>query len=304
MIQSIISNMEADHAKWESDLFEQLHSQDNYIRRISISSEDLPNHELSIAGIETSSSFLLDKLTKDFFQYCRNAFDCIAQISNAACLAFREKKVESVDFPFMLKTFQQPMYLQAFPDIASWFDKISQSDEYIYLDAFCNRTKHICDVYLKVSLAFMGGENKADINPFYRKDVQHKKESVYTYLSTVYDFVERSFNEFLALIELEVPRRTYVECRYHQLYAYQQRIKDHEENDFSVVYIQEDVNIGQMPDEIEILLLAEAEDGEILSKNCSIDTIYVQSSVNEHDYVGKYVATESCGDDTLLRYRR
>ena len=304
VIQAIIANMESEHTKWENDLFAQLQTQEGSVHKLSISSEELPKHELSIAGIETTSSFLLDKLTKDFFQYCRNAFDCISQIGNAACLAFREKKVEKVDFPFMLQTFQQQMYQQAFPDIAAWFDKISQSNEYVYLDAFCNRTKHICDVYLKVSMAFMGGENRADINPFYRKEKQHGKESIYTYLSTIYDFVETSFKEFLALLELELPKRTYVENRYHQLYAYQQRMKDHEESDFSVVYIKENINVQQMPDEIEILLLAETADGEVWSKNCPIDTIYIQSATNEHDYVGKYVATESCGDDTLLRYRR
>lgn len=304
VIQAIIATMETEHTKWETNLFAQLQSQDGSVRKISISSDDLPKHELSIAGVEVPSSFLLDKLTKDFFQYCRNAFDCISQIGNAACLAFREKKVEKVDFPFMLQTFQQQMYLQAFPDIAAWFEKISKSDEYVYLDAFCNRTKHICDVYLRVSLAFMGGENRADINPFYRKDVQHDKESIYTYLSTIYDFVEISFKEFLALIELELPNRTYVENRYHQLYAYQQRMKDNEESDFSVVYIKENVDVHQMPDEIEILLLSEAADGDIWSKNCPIDTIYIQSATNENDYVGKYVASELCGDDTLLRYRR
>ena len=305
VISSLISQIETEHSKWENELRKQLNDQEGKIRRITISSSDLPKHHTLIADNEVDTSFLLDKLTKDFFQYCRNAFDSMAQIANAGCLAFKEKKVESVDFPFMLKVFKQRTYLADFPTMATWFDQISTSDEFIYIDAFCNRTKHICDVYLKVSMALLGGDNKTILNPFYRKEQQHKKQDISDYLTTIYDFVDKAFKDFIITLENEIQKKTYVENRYHNLSCYQQRFKEDEDNDFSVVYIPEETNgIEQMPDEIEILLLTQYNDGEIVSKNCELKTIYVCSQTERNKYVGKYEAVESCGDDTLLRYRR
>ena len=59
-----------------------------------------------------------------------------------------------------------------------------------------------------------------------------------------------------------------------------------------------------MPEEIEILFLRKDDDGYISSKNCEFDTIYVKKTNSEHDYVGKYIAKEDYGDDTLVKYRR
>lgn len=304
-ISSLISRMEKEHSDWEKNLFSQINEQESAVRKISVTTENLPVHKVSVADVEVDNSFLLDKLTKDFFQYCRNAFDSMAQIANAGCLAFRAKKLESVDFPCMLRVFQQQTYSTDFPTISAWFNQISGSAEYAYLDAFCNRTKHTCDVYLKVSMAFMGGDNKAIINPFFRKTTQHGKQNVKDYLTTVYDFVYKAFEDFIVALETEIAKATYVQNRYHHLNCYQQRLKDDESNDYAVIYISEETNgIAQMPDEIEVLLLRQYDDGEIVSKNCEIDTIYVRSQNDEHHYVGKYECIEPCGDDTLLRYRR
>lgn len=304
-IFSLISQMEAEHSDWKISLGEQLNAQEGTVRKITITSDDLPTHNISIAGVEVNTSFLLDKLTKDFFQYCRNAFDSMAQIANAGCLSFMEKKVEKVDFPFMLQVFNQQTYSADFPTMSAWFNRISMSDEYMYIDAFCNRTKHTCDVYLKVSMALLGGDNKTVINPFFRKEQQHEQRNIRDYLTTIYDSVNKVFEDFLTALEVETSKKIYVAHRYHHLNCYQQRFKDNENNDFAVVYILEETcGINQMADEIEILLLNQYNDGEIVSKNCELDSIYIRSQKDENKYVGKYEAIEQCGDDTLLRYRR
>ena len=58
-----------------------------------------------------------------------------------------------------------------------------------------------------------------------------------------------------------------------------------------------------MPDYIQALFLNES-DGDITARNCPIDTIYVKLSKREDTYVGKCIAAEPCGDDSLLQYRR
>lgn len=302
-ILALITQMGKKHDDWMTELFSQLSSQDSNEKRITVTSENLPRHKVNIAGIEVSSSFLIQKLTKDFFQYSRNAFDSISQIGNAAFLAFKHEDIERVDFGFMSRTFNQK-HNGTFQDVQNWYATIEQSDEFKYLDAFCNRTKHICDVYLQLSMAFIGEGNKAHINPFFKKKKQQEKQDLNTYLSDVIAFVQKSFDDFMDIVIREVPNKTYVENRVHKVSIKQQKMKDSPESDFALTYIDENPNIQAMPDEIEILFLRKDDDGDISSKNCEFDTIYVRKANSEHDYVGKYIAKEDYGDDTLVKYRR
>lgn len=94
-------------------------TQEGKVKKVSITTESLPNYVTSIAGKDVPAAFLLNKLTKDFFQYSRNVFDSISQIANVSLLGSKAKKPDSVDFPAMLKTFNQPTYSQDFPDISA-----------------------------------------------------------------------------------------------------------------------------------------------------------------------------------------
>ena len=302
-INKIICRMEGEHEQWLSNLWGQLNPGEGVISSVSITSDNLPKHEVVIGDEAVDSSFLLGMLTKDFFQYTRNAFDCMSQAANAACLAFRAKAIERVDFGVMKGVFGQQTYSQAFPIMGAWYSGVDSSDEFQYIDAFCNRTKHICDVYLSVSMAFLGGENKSIINPFFRKEAQHDKHDIRSYLQEVSDFTNKSWKEFIAAIQAEIVKKTFSCNRHHKLKVYQQKLKGDANNSFSLVYIEGNGTIESMPDEIEVLLLVQDRDGDIFGKNCDIDTIFIQKPNAERDYIGKYVAIEPYGDDTLLRYR-
>lgn len=306
-IIALIRQMELEHSNWMNSLSQQLDEQnkeDGVNRRISIKSNDLPDHKVSIAGEEVDISFLLNKLTKDFFQYSRNAFDCMSQVVNAACLANKAKKLEKIDFGAMHGILNQATYSVDFPDIKAWYDIVAVCPEFVYIDAFCNRTKHTCDVYLKVSMALFGAENKTILNPFYQKSKQHDKQDLETYLSTIYTFVETSFEQFIDVLKTEIVKKRYVDRRYHTLKVYQQKFKDEPSKNFSVVYIDGTSPVTSMPEEIQVLLLAEYTNGEIVSKNSTINTIYINDSATSHVFLGKYIATESYGDDTLIKYRK
>ena len=84
LILSLISKMEADHTAWQTVLFGQLFNQEEKIKSIALTTSNMPTYDLEVCGIETSAPFLLDKLTKDFFQYIRNSFDCMSQAVNAS----------------------------------------------------------------------------------------------------------------------------------------------------------------------------------------------------------------------------
>ncbi len=148
-ISRLIATMQQEHEEWKENLFDEVMSKEDGLRQISITSENLPVYNTSIANEDISSQFLLDKLTKDFFQYVRNVFDSMSQIANVALLGARAKKADSVDFPAMLKVFNQQTYSQDFPDMSAWYNAVSADLAFQYIDAFNNRTKHTCDVYLK-----------------------------------------------------------------------------------------------------------------------------------------------------------
>lgn len=303
-ILSLISRMKDEHSKWVDEIFENLSEQTDQIKKIAIRPRDMPSYNISVADVEVTAPFLLDKLTKDFFQYSRNAFDCMAQVSNAACLAFKAKKIDVVDFENMKKVFAQQMYSQEFPSINQWFQQVSSSNEYEYIAAFNNRTKHNCDVYLNLSMAILGSESTSSINPFYRKDMQHDaKQDISQYLTAIYEFVSKSYTDFLVAIKAEVQKKTHINDRYHKLSIYQQKMKSSKESSFSLAYIDATDCISKMPEEIQVMLIAES-DGEISAKTCPIDTIYIKDPCKDHWYTGKYVAEDEYGEDTLVRYRK
>lgn len=301
-VLSLLDKIYEEHNEWQTNLFNQLNDKEKP-KRITVTSDDLPKHKIKISDIETDIPFLLNKLIKDFFQYSRNAFDSISQLANAACLASEAIDISKVDFGKMLSVFSKERYSSAFPNIKEWYTTINTDDRFRYLDDFCNRTKHTCDIYLKVSVSLFGGVNTNEINPFVQKGKQQSGQDIKEYLNEVYNFVENSFTDFVELIERAIESKTFVSYRVHKLKVYQQKMSDDDTGNFAVIYIDEIDLITTMPDKIEFLLVSKTEDGTIYSKNCPFNTIYVRSKDNEHTYVGKYVTEDICGDDTLLRYR-
>jgi len=303
-ISRLIATMQQEHEEWKENLFNEVMSKEDGLRRISITSENLPVYNTSIANEDVSSQFLLDKLTKDFFQYVRNVFDSMSQIANVALLGARAKKADSVDFPAMLKVFNQQTYSQAFPDMSAWYNAVSADLAFQYIDAFNNRTKHTCDVYLKVSMDLLGDKHASNINPFYRKEIQHDKKDIVTYLNEIYDFVSKSFDDFMVELKKEYPKKTYIYNRYNKFKGWQQKMNSSPESDFAVIYFESTDDISVLPEEIDVLLLNRCDDGAIYCRNCNIDAILVKKAGTEHEFIGRYIADESCGDDTLVRYRK
>ena len=70
-----------------------------------------------------------------------------------------------------------------------------------------------------------------------------------------------------------------------------------------MVYIDATSDILNMPDEIEVLLIHEADE-DISAKNCPVRTIYIKDPNKDNSYIGKYVTQDNCGDDTLVKYRK
>lgn len=305
-ILSLNSNMAEETKIWRQEISDKLIDSpktDDGKKSIAVTTDNLPAYDVDVAGVHIPAGALINKLAKDFFQYARNAFDCMAQVINAGCLGNKADSIEKVDFSAIRKVIEKS-YKEDFPEIAKWMESIAESPEFSYVDAFCNRTKHICDVHLKISLAVLGGDNEASINPFYKKKEQRKKQDLTEYLSDIVSFLDNAFADFIEALKKEVPKRKYVDNRIHKLKVYQQKFVDKSEISFSAVYIDADKPAEDMPDEIQIMLLHQYDSGEIIATNCNIDTVYINDPTEKCVYIGKYVATDAYVDDTLLQYRK
>lgn len=303
-ILRLLSSMQQEYEEWNETLWNDLITQDSKVKKVTVTTNSLPEYLTYVAGKDISTHFLLDKLTKDFFQYARNVFDSISQIANVSLLGNKGKKPDSVDFPAMLNVFRQQTYSQNFPNMCVWYNTIIADPAFQYIDAFNNRTKHTCDVYLKISMDILGKNHSSNINSFFRKDVQHDKKDIGDYLNELFDFVSSSFDSFMVELGKEYPKKTYLHNRYNKLKGLQQKKKGTSEDDFAIVYIETSDDISSMPEEISILLLNKCENGTIYCKNCSFDTVLIKKIGTESEYIGRYIADDLCGDDTLLRYRK
>lgn len=304
-IKTIIEKMTIKTVRWEQDLFsdfvEDIVIDGKKAKRISVTTENHPVYELRVAGEKVDPWFLFDKLLRDFYQYSMNSLDSISQIANAGLLANNNKKVDSVDFQKMASTFAQLTYKTAFPKTSAWFENVNSSSDFKYIEAINNRTKHTADISNKLSMGILGSSNKAEIGPFFRKELQHGKRNLADQLQATLDFLNQVWNDFLVSFCDEFILDTYVANRRHEIGGvYQQKWKDEPDQDLSYAFIPVETDFSSMPDTIHILL-AYDRDG-IGAHICPFQNILVREG--EHNIVGRYIADDTVGEDCLLTYRR
>lgn len=299
IINNSIQIMNTEHKNWQNDIFENLFDGSSKTNTFSLTAENLPGYEVEILGEKVSYPFLIDKLTKDFFQYVRNSFDSMAQILNSALLANRGKSRTSVDFPCMLRTFNQQMYSQSFPDALAWLNTVDSSFLFKYIDDFNNRTKHTFDVNLKLEMSLFDGNSNTDIDKFYKKDRQQQDTDILTIINDVYVFANQCFEDLLKVITNNIPIKLYATDRFHHLSCYQQKLQDTSNSNLSVIFIKED-DVSSLPNEIRVLLLSKVED-DFRSKNSHFKNIFIRNSSKE--YIAQYTAKSFIlKEDNMLEY--
>ena len=306
-IKNIIDKMTTKTVRWQqnisSDFVDEVTEDGKNVKHLSVTTENAPTYEVRVAGEKIDPWFLFDKLLRDFFQYTMNTFDSMSQIINAGILANKGKKVDSVDIQIMVRCFNQQTYSAAFPKMQSWLNKISQSTEFKYIEAINIRTKHTGDIANKLSMGILGSSNRAEIGPFFRKDIQHGKNELSDQLLATLDFLNDSWDEFQNVFKEEFVRDVYVQNRRHGISGVrQQKLKNEPDKDLSYAYIEVNGSFDTMPDELYILLVTERED-DIYAHECPFNTILVTGSSNI-DVLGRYKAEDVIGDDCLLHYRK
>lgn len=303
IIESILSDMSFATVCWEQDVFSGLYKKaDNDRAEINITNENLPKYSINLAGKEVDSFFLINKLIRDFYQYVRNTFDSIGQISNSGLLANKGKKIDKTDFCAMASRFNQTTYKKVFPLTAAWYNRVQSSNEFNYIDAINNRTKHTADIVNKISMGILGSPNTCSIQPFFRNEEQHDTHDLQAQLTASIDFLEQSFSDFMCAFEKEFILDCFIDGRINKIGGViQQYIKGEENAQFSYAYIQSASEFSSMPDDLFILFVAEREN-DIYAHDCPFENILVCKN-DYRDIVGRYIAVEPVGDDCLVRYR-
>lgn len=307
IIQKIIENMSKKTIRWEQNLFADFTEEEivdgKKVKRTSITTDNLPVYELRVAGEKVDPWFLFDKLLRDFYQYTMNSFDSMSQIANSGLLANNGKKVDAADFQRLASCFAQATYSTAFPKTSAWFNGISQSAEFQYIEAINNRTKHTANISNKLAMGILGSSNTTKIGPFFRKDVQHGKQELYDQLQATIVFLRDSWNDFLAAFCDEYILDKFTDNRLREIGGvYQQKLKDDPTQDLSYAYIPVSTDFATMPGEIRILLISETAD-DIEARCCPFDRILVRD-IDDKTILGQYVAEDNVGEDCLLHYRK
>jgi hypothetical protein len=300
-VRKLIEQSNDEYFEWQNNMFSKLFddAQKNGKAHIGLRYDDMPKDVVDFLGDQISRSFLVDKYIKDFFQYARNTFDSLAQITNVALLANNAKNIEKVDFVKMENILTKPPFSGDFPDTETFFKRIKASDEFIYLSEFNNRIKHICDSELVLSHSLLNDKHTSQISAFYKKGQQFKQENILDIVKIICSFVETEFNIFLETITKDIKNDMYVNDRIHSLKVQAQHIKGDPDNSFAVIYINVVSNIDELSDEISILLINN-NDEDVLVSNCEYDTILVRDASEE--YIGKFVIKDIIVDDTLYKY--
>ena len=307
VISALISQMTSEHKSWVNDLNKQVAREIKEFGtgRIGVDLEDFPDFQINILGVRTDYPFLVDKLIKDFFQYIRNAFDGMLQIANAALLANESMNVEKVS----LKELNKSKYPSLFPKSAAFINSTFNNDEFKYCSNFNNMIKHICDAKVIISHELFSGNTISQIGPFFKNGKSFEEEEICNITERVLKYVESQYTELLAILTEEIKLENFVEGRIHSLAYYGQIIKDDPKNSFTVVFIEVQESLDELPDELRILLVNSVDD-DVVAVNCDYSEILVRDANGK--YIGQFICDEEIKDKdkekiknkSLLRYRR
>ena len=66
-ILRLLSSMQQEYEEWNEALWNDLITQDSKVKKVTVTTNSLPEYLTYVAGKDISTHFLLDKLTKDFF---------------------------------------------------------------------------------------------------------------------------------------------------------------------------------------------------------------------------------------------
>lgn len=293
-INQIMEKLNNKAKRWEQELFSDS-------GKTGITQDDLPDLSLYTAGLKVDPWFLFYKLLRDFYQYAANSFDSMSQIVNEALLANQSRPIDSVGFSYMRNCLKRD-YLKIFPKMTNWFNTTAENEEFEYLTAVNNRTKHTAGIKIDLSIGIFGSHSSAQIGSFCRKNTPHEEKELLDKISKTREFLDESWHDFLSVLCDEYQSNTYIENRRHAIGGVHQQIsEDDPTQNFSYAYIPVEGEFASMSDSIRILLVS-GEGDNVRADNCTFEHILVKDTAKDK-ILGQYKMKDKPSEDCLLSYR-
>lgn len=263
--------------------------------------EDGIDTSIQILGESIDSYFLLDKYIKDFMQYSRNAFDSISQFINKTILYSDPLDIEQVDFIRIYKRLKRDY---AHTQIFDIVERIKSSDEFKYISEFNNKTKHISDTKMIITLDLLGIGVESKVTPFNKKGEDFGEKEMKNLIASLINFLDREFSILVDYIRTEIPENNIKDKRFHTVEFDVQIIKGDSQNSFVNVFIRAE-NIDELPEEIEFLFVKNHKlelKGRYEAKNLPYDEVFIKNS--DDMYIGKFKTVAPYEEFKEIQYRK
>lgn len=305
VVEKLIDLENKKHSDFKNGMSESISEQivSKNSAEIDITQNDLESEKISIAGIEVSATWLLEKYIQDYFQYVRNIFDGLSQVIHSGIIANKSKNNnEQIDFSRVHEIMQK--YKNDFPKTFNEVEYIFNSDIFKYISHVSNRIKHISPLKITMSHEIFGSKSTFEIKAFEKNGIMHLKKDINTIIKEISDFSNIQFLKLIDTVVEESKFKINADNRISKVNFYKQHNYIDEKSTFTIVFLQVTNSIDELKDEIQVLPV-KCDGDNIIACNLWVDKILVCSgdgnSINE--CYGKFVAKSKLKNDGLYHYQ-
>lgn len=268
-----------------------------------ITTNDLLQTNLNIAGYDINDAMFMRKTTIEFFHYGRISMDVLFQIVNAALLGDESYSVE--DKHLLSKLLQKLSTKTEFADLLNLLNSNKNDIRFQYLMAFDNYIKHIKTILITVKNSILiGNDDIFQINSFSYGNIYYPAEDALAKMGEINDYVLSAVDIILSEILKQIPNCLETSQRIQEIH-YKCKFTEREGKiytDYLSFFIDVPNNILEIPSEIKIYPLIIKPNNEIYSFDFRFDKIFIRKSgTEETDIIGVAILKNSIATNEFYR---
>lgn len=269
----------------------------------------LIDDSFEIFGFKSSLAFLISKNIKDIIQYANNILDSLAQVVNSA-LIYPQFSKDRVDFGFLYSNKKNRLQsISTTRSVEQVFANINSAPQFAYLRKSNNRIKHIMDIPTSIGYKLFDESIIALLKEFSKNGITFKDVKINDKCNEICNFISDSIDSVCAAINQDLITVAH-DFRFNVVNVYAQIEKDQDQTiedvkltdaDFLIAYIEiNEVDLVNIPDQIELLFASVREDESIEIFNYDYDFVLLKIGENYEGYA------EACGlvDTNYISYRK
>ena len=150
---------------------------------------------MPFADRNVSRLFLNSLYVKNFYQYSRNAFDYVSHLINEFFIEDNEK-IDDCDF---YKAYFKRKYISN-DSAKKWIEEVFASEEFKYINDYCNQIKHNYDMGIRHMLDTSTFEISCQIPEFEKGGIVYSSEDGLKKMETTHEYVAKVLVAFIEII--------------------------------------------------------------------------------------------------------